>query len=79
MGKTDISIWYFNGLLLTAYGLMIGGYGIYELVRGQTAPVVLAHLHAPVWWGGGMLILGLFYCIRFAPGKSKPQPAHQGE
>jgi hypothetical protein len=30
--------------------------------------VVLANLHAPVWWGGAMLVIGLFYGIHFRPG-----------
>lgn len=67
MHKTNISIWFFNGVLLAIYGAMIGGYGVYELVSGHLPPVVLANLHAPLWWGGGMLVLGLFYCIRFFP------------
>jgi hypothetical protein len=41
-----------------------------ELVTGQTANVVLANLHAPVWWGGLMLALGLFYGVRFRPGRN---------
>ena len=36
----------------TVYGAMIFGYGVYELATGQLANVVLANLHAPVWWGG---------------------------
>lgn len=36
MHRTDISIWFFNGILLTTYGLMIGGYGVYELISGHT-------------------------------------------
>ena len=71
MHKTDVSIWFFNGLMLTAYGLMIGGYGIYELVSGNLPHVVLARLHAPLWWGAALLALGLFYCIKFLPGREK--------
>jgi hypothetical protein len=52
MHSTRISIWFFIGALLTVYGAMILGYGIYELLTNQTANVVLANLHAPVWWGG---------------------------
>ena len=63
------SIWFFIGILLTVYGAMIFGYGLWELATGHLANVVLANLHAPVWWGGGMLILGLFYGIRFRPGR----------
>jgi FtsH-binding integral membrane protein len=56
--------------MLTVYGAMILAYGIFELVTHQTANVVLANLHAPVWWGVMMLALGLFYGIRFRPGRN---------
>ena len=71
MNKTDVSIWFFNGVMLTIYGLMIGSYGIYELASGNLPHVVLARLHAPLWWGGGLLALGLFYCMKFLPGREK--------
>jgi hypothetical protein len=66
----DISIWFFIGVLLTVYGILILGYGLWELATGNLANVVLAELHAPVWWGALMLILGLFYALRFRPGKA---------
>ena len=69
MHNSGISIWFFIGVLLTIYGVLILGYGISELVTGQTAPVVLAKLHTPVWWGALLLALGLFYGIRFRPGR----------
>jgi hypothetical protein len=70
MHGSGISIWFFIGVLLTIYGLLIFGYGISELVTGQTANVALAYLHAPVWWGAIMFALGAFYCLRFRPGKA---------
>jgi hypothetical protein len=70
MHSGHISIWFFIGVLLTIYGAMIFCYGLYELATGQLANVVLANLHAPVWWGGLMLILGLFYGVRFRPGRN---------
>lgn len=70
MHSTGISIWFFIGVLLTIYGVMIFGYGLFELATGQTANVILANLHAPVWWGGLMLLLGLFYSVRFRPGRN---------
>jgi len=70
MHSSGISIWFFIGALLTVYGVMIFGYGLYELASHQTAGVVLADLHAPVWWGALMLALGLFYSVRFRPGKN---------
>lgn len=69
MHSGHISIWFFIGVLLTVYGAMIFGYGLYNLAVHQLPNVVLNNLHAPVWWGGLMLILGLFYCIRFRPGR----------
>ena len=70
MHNSGISIWFFIGVLLTIYGVLILGYGLFELVSGQTAPVVLASLHAPVWWGALLLALGLFYGVRFRPGRN---------
>lgn len=69
MKSTEISIWFFIGVLLTVYGVMILGYGLWELATNTVANVVLARLHAPVWWGAIMLLLGLFYSVRFRPGK----------
>jgi hypothetical protein len=70
MHGSGISIWFFIGVLLAIYGFLICGYGIYELVTGHVANVALANLHAPVWWGAIMLVLGAFYCLRFRPGKT---------
>jgi hypothetical protein len=70
MQSGHISIWFFIGVLLTVYGAMILGYGLFELATAQTANVVLANLHAPVWWGALLLALGLFYGLRFRPGRN---------
>jgi hypothetical protein len=69
MHSSGISIWFFIGVLLTLYGVLIFGYGIYEVVSGHLANVELAQYHAPVWWGGLMLIAGLFYSVRFRPNR----------
>jgi hypothetical protein len=69
MHGSGISIWYFIGVLLAIYGVLICAYGIYELLSGQHAQVELWQLHAPVWWGALMLALGAFYCVRFNPRK----------
>ena len=71
MQSREISIWFFIGVLLTIYGVMILGYGIWELVTGTTANVVLANLHAPVWWGALMLVLGLLYALKFRPDREQ--------
>ncbi len=71
MHSSSISIWFFIGVLLVVYGALITGYGVFELVTGQLAHVVLANLRAPLWWGCLLEALGLFYTIRFRPGRSK--------
>lgn len=63
--KNALSIWFFIGVLLTAYGFVITCSGLYEWNRPQT--VVLAELHAPVWWGAFLFLVGLVYTIRFYP------------
>jgi hypothetical protein len=70
MHSGNISIWFFIGVLLTVYGAMIFGEGVIDLATGNVPNVVLANLHASVWWGALLLILGLFYGIRFRPGRN---------
>jgi heme/copper-type cytochrome/quinol oxidase subunit 3 len=71
MHGSRIPIWFFIGLLLTIYGVMIFSYGIYEAATGNFPPgVQLTQLHTPLWWGGVLLLLGLVYVIKFRPGKS---------
>jgi hypothetical protein len=43
--------------------------GLYEMVNPppEERRVALWHLHAPVWWGAFLLIVGLFYTVRFRP------------
>ena len=65
-----ISIWFFIGLSLAGNGALILGAGIYQLVKPPLQPgVVLFQLHANVWWGALLLVIGAFYCFKFAPGK----------
>ncbi len=72
MHGSGIPIWFFIGVLLVIYGAMILGYGLYEW---QTASyplsVELTNLHTPVWWGAVLGALGVFYVIKFRPGRAK--------
>jgi hypothetical protein len=36
----------------------------------EHAPV-LSNLYAGVWWGGFLLVIGLFYSIHFRPSRTK--------
>jgi hypothetical protein len=65
-----ISIWYFIGISLAVNGALIFGAGIYQLLVPPANPgIVLFQLHANVWWGAVLLVLGLVYCIRYRPGR----------
>lgn len=65
-----ISIWYFIGISLAVNGALILGAGIYQLLVPPANPgIVLFQLHANVWWGAVLLVLGLVYCIRYRPGR----------
>ena len=65
-----ISVWFFIGLLLTVYGALILGSGLYDLAAPQPAAIAMQSLHLPVWWGLLLLGLGLMYVIRFRPKRS---------
>ena len=65
----SLSIWFFIGVLLTIYGLLITGAGVYDLFSPPVHPAVLANLHTGIWWGALLLVIGLIYFIRFYPKK----------
>ena len=67
--KHFISIWFFIGALPSVYGVLILGAGIWQIVNPPKQQVVLANLHAAVWWGALLIALGAVYVIRFRPGK----------
>jgi hypothetical protein len=63
-----ISIWFFIGISLAINGALIFAAGIYQLINPPIDPgIVLYSLHANVWWGAVLLVIGLIYCIRFRP------------
>jgi hypothetical protein len=64
-----ISIWFFIGVLLLVYGILILASGLWELSSPPEHPVVLANLHVGIWWGALMIVLGGFYTFRFLPGR----------
>lgn len=65
----SISIWFFIGLSLLVNGSLIFAEGLYELVRPPQQRVVLYQLHASIWWGALLFLIGVVYCYHFAPGR----------
>ena len=65
-----IPIWLIIGVTILVYGVAIAVTG---LVRwNHPAPgVAMTQLHADFWWGLFMTALGLFYVIRFRPGRGR--------
>jgi hypothetical protein len=60
-----IPVWFFVGLLLGIYGILIFASGLSEW--SNLPNTVLADLHAPVWWGALLTIIGVVYVIAFRP------------
>lgn len=71
----SLSIWFFIGLSLLVNGALIFGAGMFELIRPPESRVVLYNLHAPIWWGGLLLFLGIFFCQRFSPARERARNA----
>ena len=73
MKESHVSIWFLIGLQLAIFGVLISGAGIY----GYLVPpppeqqTVLINLHAGIWWGAIMLVLGIFYTVKFRPRSSR--------
>jgi hypothetical protein len=68
--RNVVSIWFFIGISLAVNGALILGAGIYQLINPPLHPgIVLFNLHANLWWGALLLVIGGLYCIKFAPGR----------
>lgn len=68
-----VSIWFFIGISLLFNGVLILCAGLYEIwyPPAVEAQVHLFSLHASVWWGALMTVVGAVYCYSFKPGQKK--------
>jgi hypothetical protein len=69
----SISIWFFIGVSLLFNGVLILAAGIYQYVQPPETPTVLFNLHAGIWWGAILTILGATYCLLYRPSRMKAQ------
>ncbi len=60
-----LPVWFFIGVILSIYGVLILAAGVYDF--SNPPPTVLAELHAPVWWGALMAVVGGVYIYLFLP------------
>jgi hypothetical protein len=65
-----IPIWLIIGVTILVYGVAIAITGA-VLWRHPAEGVAMTRLHADFWWGLLMTAVGLFYTIRYWPGKNR--------
>jgi hypothetical protein len=64
-----LPVWFFIGILLAVYGVIILFTAIADF--SQPTTVVLANYHAGIWGGILLLLIGGFYTFWFWPGRRK--------
>lgn len=62
-----LPVWFFVGILIFIYGVLILISGLTEW--SHPPDTVLSNLHAPVWWGGLMIVMGAVFVKLFRPKK----------
>ncbi|MBZ5542083.1 MAG: hypothetical protein LAO07_00200 [Acidobacteriia bacterium] len=62
-----IPVWFFVGVLLLIYGVLIFASGILEFSTPPTT--VLGNVHPAIWWGALLTIIGAIYVHLFRPRK----------
>ncbi|HYM76761.1 MAG TPA: hypothetical protein VE377_12345 [Candidatus Dormibacteraeota bacterium] len=71
----SLSIWFFVGVSLAVNGAVILATGLYELSSPPEHAVVLRNLHANIWWGALLFVLGLYFSIRYSPARERARLA----
>jgi hypothetical protein len=67
--EKQIPIWFFIGVILAIYGVLIVASGVYSLIVPPEHKMALQNLHPALWWGAIMVLVGAFYCVKFRPKK----------
>jgi len=62
-----IPVWFFVGVIVLIYGVLIFLTGVAEF--GNPPHTVMAELHAPVWWGAILTVIGALFVYLFRPKK----------
>ena len=69
----EISIWFFCGILMLAYGLVLIVTGVSEFHTPPANELLLPWLqplHPTLWWGVLLALGGGLYTVRFRPGRA---------
>ncbi len=62
-----IPVWFFVGVILFIYGVIILGTGISEY--SSPPPTVLSETHPAIWWGALLTVIGGIYVYLHKPKK----------
>ncbi len=62
-----IPVWFFVGVILLIYGVVIFSAGLYGFSHPPST--VLAKLHPALWWGALLVVIGGIYVYVFMPGR----------
>jgi hypothetical protein len=68
--SSELSIWFFCGILMLAYGIVLVVTGLMEFHHPPPNEVLLPWLqplHPSLWWGVVMTIFGGFYSFKYWP------------
>jgi hypothetical protein len=63
----SLSIWFFVGMMMLSYGVVLLPYGAWAWFSNHEANTVLHQLHPTFWWGMLITIFGGYYTARFRP------------
>ena len=64
-----IPVWFFIGILLLIYGIIISLTGVWQLSRPPAT--VLANYHVALFWGLSLTAIGATYIFAYWPKKGK--------
>lgn len=73
--RPPLPIWFFIGLLLLAYGIIILGAGIWQF--SHPPHTVLPQYHATFWGGVILTLVGGLYVVTFRPARQKRKRAER--
>ncbi len=67
--ERQVPIWWFIGLLLVVYGVLILGGSVYGYYHPSPQLARLPYPHAGIWWGLLLIVIGAVFTIRSWPRK----------
>lgn len=70
--QRNIQVWFYIGVVLGLYGIMLTSAGVYQWVHPPAT--VLAGYHATFWAGIALLVVGGIYVVAYWPFRMTGRP-----